>query len=119
VILYINKDSEEFLDEFRLKGILEKYCKFLPVEIKFGTKQDSVEDGVDKDGKPQYKTVTTDRIINNTSPIWAKAPLELKDEDYLKFYKELYPVLRRSVVLDSPQCRLPLQPDGRSLLSKN
>lgn len=91
VILYINKDSEEFLDEYRLKGILEKYCKFLPVEIKFGTKQDSVEDGVDKDGKPQYKTVTTDRIINNTTPIWAKAPLELKDEDYLKFYKELYP----------------------------
>ncbi len=91
VILYINKDSEEFLDEFRLKGILEKYCKFLPVEIKFGTKDDSVEDGVDKDNKPKYKTVTTDRIINNTSPIWAKAPVELKDEDYLKFYKELYP----------------------------
>jgi molecular chaperone HtpG len=91
VVLHINKDSEEFLDEFRLKGILEKYCKFLPVEIKFGTKDDSVEDGVDKDDKPKYKTVTSDRIINNTSPIWAKAPLELKDEDYLKFYKELYP----------------------------
>lgn len=91
VILHINKDSEEFLDEFRLKGILEKYCKFLPVEIKFGTKQESVEDGTDKDGKTQYKTITVDRIINNTSPIWAKAPLELKDEDYLKFYKELYP----------------------------
>jgi molecular chaperone HtpG len=91
VVLHINKDSEEFLDEFRLKGILEKYCKFLPVEIKFGTKDDSVEDGVDKDNKPKYKTVTTDRIINNTSPIWAKAPLELKDEDYLNFYKELYP----------------------------
>jgi molecular chaperone HtpG len=92
VVLHINKDSEEFLDEFRLKGILEKYCKFLPVEIKFGTKDDSVEDGVDKDNKPKYKTVTTDRIINNTSPIWAKAPLELKDEDYLNFYKELYPL---------------------------
>ncbi|MFM8744254.1 MAG: molecular chaperone HtpG [Cytophagales bacterium] len=91
VILHINKDSEEFLDEYRLKGILEKYCKFLPVEIKFGTRDESVEDGVDKDNKPKYKTVTTDRIINNTSPIWVKAPLELKDEDYLKFYKELYP----------------------------
>ncbi len=91
VILHINADSEEFLDEFRLKGILEKYCKFLPVEIKFGTKEDSVEDGVDKDNKPKYKTVTSDRIINNTSPIWTKAPLELKDEDYLAFYKELYP----------------------------
>ncbi|MCE7862294.1 MAG: molecular chaperone HtpG [Bacteroidetes bacterium CHB5] len=91
VILHINADSEEFLDEYRLKGILEKYCKFLPVEIKFGTKEESVEDGVDKDNKPTYKTVTSDRIINNTSPIWTKAPLELKDEDYLKFYKELYP----------------------------
>ncbi len=91
VILHINKDSEEFLDEYRIKGILEKYCKFLPVEIKFGTKEDSVEDGVDKDNKPKYKTVTSDRIINNTNPIWAKAPSELKDEDYLKFYKELYP----------------------------
>lgn len=91
VVLHINKDSEEFLDEFRLKGILDKYCKFLPVEIKFGTKEDRVEDGVDKDGKPQFKTVTSDRIINNTSPLWAKSPTELKDEDYIKFYKELYP----------------------------
>lgn len=91
VILHINKDSEEFLDEYRLKGILEKYCKFLPVEIKFGTKEESVEDGVDKDGKTKYKSVTVDRIINNPAPLWAKAPKELKDEDYLKFYKELYP----------------------------
>lgn len=91
VILYINSDSEEFLDEFRLKGILEKYCKFLPVEIKFGTKEESVEDGVDKDNKPKYKTVTVDNIINTTAPIWTKAPNDLKDEDYLKFYKELYP----------------------------
>lgn len=91
VILHVNADSEEFLDEFRLKGILEKYCKFLPVEIKFGTKEESVEDGVDKDGKPQYKSNTVDRIINTTAPIWTKAPNELTDEDYLKFYKELYP----------------------------
>ena len=91
VILHINKDAEEFLDEFRLKSILEKYCRFLPVEIKFGTKEDRVEDGVDKDGKPKYKTVTSDRIINNTSPLWTKSPVDLKDEDYIKFYKELYP----------------------------
>ena len=91
VVLYVNDDSSEFLDEFRLKGILEKYCKFLPVEIKFGTKQESVEDGVDKDGKAQYKTITVDRIINNPNPLWAKSPADLKDEDYLKFYKELYP----------------------------
>ena len=91
VILYINNDSEEFLDEFRIKGILEKYCKFLPVEIKFGTKEESVEDGLDKDDKPKYKTITKDRIINNPAPLWTKSPKELKDEDYLKFYKELYP----------------------------
>ena len=91
VVLHINKDSEEFLDEFRIKGILEKYCKFLPVEIKFGTKEDRVEDGVDKENKPQYKTITKDRIINNPLPLWAKAPSELSNEDYLSFYKELYP----------------------------
>jgi molecular chaperone HtpG len=91
VILHINSDSEEFLDEWRIKGILEKYCKFLPVEIKFGTKEESVEDGEDKDGKKKYKSITVDRIINNTQPIWTKSPADLKDEDYLKFYKELYP----------------------------
>ena len=91
VVLHINKDSEEFLDEWRLKGILEKYCKFLPVEIKFGTQEDRVEDGVDKDNKPKYKTITRDRIINNPSPLWVKAPADLTDEDYLAFYRELYP----------------------------
>jgi molecular chaperone HtpG len=91
VILHINQDSEEFLDEFRLKGILEKYCKFLPVEVKFGTTEESEEDGVDAEGKPKYKKVTKDRIINNPSPLWTKSPKELKDEDYLNFYKELYP----------------------------
>ncbi|HLT81613.1 MAG TPA: molecular chaperone HtpG, partial [Cyclobacteriaceae bacterium] len=91
VILHINKDSEEFLDEWRIKGILEKYCKFLPVEIKFGTEERSEPDGEDKDGKPKYKTVKRDRIINNTSPLWTRQPADLKDEDYLAFYKELYP----------------------------
>lgn len=91
VILHVNADSEEFLDEWRLKGILEKYCKFLPVEIKFGTEESSEDDGVDEEGKAKQKTVTSDRIINNTSPLWAKSPTELKDEDYIKFYKELYP----------------------------
>lgn len=54
VILHINQEGEEFLDEFRLKGILDKYCKFLPVEIKFGTKEERVEDGVDNEGKPAF-----------------------------------------------------------------
>ena len=91
VILYINSESEEFLDEFRLKGILEKYCKFLPVPIKFGTTEDSVEDGTDDEGKPKYNTVKVDRIINNPQPLWNKSPNDLKDEDYISFYKELYP----------------------------
>ena len=91
VILHINADSEEFLDEWKLKGILDKYCKFLPVEIKFGTQEKNEEDGVDEEGKPKYKSVATDRIINNPAPLWAKSPSELKDEDYLSFYKELYP----------------------------
>ena len=91
IILYINNDSEEFLEEQRLQGILNKYCSFLPISIKFGTKTDSVPDGEDEEGKKKYKTVEEDNIINNTHPIWTKAPADLKDEDYLDFYKELYP----------------------------
>ncbi len=92
VILHIADDSEEFLDEWKLKGILDKYCKFLPVPVKFGTTKDQVEDGKDEEGKPKYKTVEKDRIINDTDPLWTKSPADLKDEDYLKFYQELYPM---------------------------
>jgi molecular chaperone HtpG len=92
IILYINSESEEFLDQYKLQGILDKYGKFLPVPIKFGTRTESVEDGVDAEGKPQYKSVDVDNIINNTTPIWTKQPTELKDEDYLNFYRELYPL---------------------------
>ncbi|WP_100629223.1 molecular chaperone HtpG [Algoriphagus formosus] len=92
IILHINEDSEEFLDKWKLQGILDKYCKFLPVPIKFGTKSESVEDGVDDKGEKKYKSVEVDNIINTTSPIWTKSPSDLKDEDYLNFYKELYPM---------------------------
>ncbi len=91
VILYINAESEEFLEENRISEILNKYAKFLPVPVQFGTKTESVEDGTDEEGKPKYKSVEVDNIINNTAPIWTKAPSELKDEDYLDFYRELYP----------------------------
>jgi molecular chaperone HtpG len=91
VILYINADSEEFLDEHRISGILNKYAKFLPVPVQFGTRTESVPDGEDADGKSIYKEVVVDNIINNTTPIWTKQPNELKDEDYLSFYRELYP----------------------------
>ena len=90
IILHINKDSEEFLSEQKLQGILDKYAKFLPVPIKFGIKTNQEPDG-EEDGKTKYKSVEVDNIINNTSPIWTKTPSELKDEDYLNFYKELYP----------------------------
>jgi len=91
ITLHINADSEEFLDDFRIQGILDKYCKFLPIAIKFGEKDEQIQDGEDKDGKPKYKTVKKDNIINNTDPIWTKSPSDLTDEDYLNFYKELYP----------------------------
>jgi len=91
IILHINKDSEEFLEESKLQEILNKYAKFLPVPIKFGTKTESEEDGEDEEGKKKYKDVEVDNIINTTSPIWTKAPADLSDEDYLNFYRELYP----------------------------
>lgn len=92
VILHINEESEEFLDKWKLQGILDKYCKFLPVPIKFGTKSESVEDGVDDKGDKKWKSIEVDNIINTTSPIWTKSPSDLKDEDYLAFYKSLYPM---------------------------
>ena len=91
VIIYLDKDSKEFLEDHRVQQILEKYNKFLPVQVKFGTREESQESGKDKEGKPKYKTVKVDNIINDTKPLWTKAPADLKDEDYLKFYKELYP----------------------------
>jgi len=83
VILYIDNDSKEFLEEDRIEEILKKYCKFLPIEIAFGKEKEW------KDGK--YVETDRDRIINNTKPAWTRKPAELKDEDYLNFYRELYP----------------------------
>ena len=91
IILHINKESKEFLNKGKLQGILDKYCKFLPIPVQFGTKSTSEPDGEDADGKAKYKSVDTPNIINNTSPIWTKSPTELKDEDYISFYQELYP----------------------------
>ncbi len=91
VILHINSESEEFLDKNKLQQILDKYFKFLTVPLVFGTTTDSVEDGEDAEGKKQYKSVEVPNAINGAKPIWTQAPAELTDEDYLKFYKELYP----------------------------
>lgn len=91
VILHVNAESEEFLSESRIQQILDKYAKFLPVPVQFGTRTTSVPDGEDENGKPKYKDEEIDNIINNTNPIWVKAPSGLTDEDYLSFYRELYP----------------------------
>ncbi len=84
IVLHIEKDSEEFLERERLQNLLTKYCKFLPIEISFGKKQEW------KDGK--YVDTEEDNLINNTKPAWTKKPADLKDEDYSKFYKELFPM---------------------------
>ena len=91
IILHINAESEEFLSKHKLEEILDKYGKFLPVPIKFGTKTEQEPDGEDEEGKPKTKSVEVDNIINTTNPIWTKAPADLSDEDYLAFYKQLYP----------------------------
>ena len=92
IILHIDEDSKEFLEESRIKSLLEKYNKFMPIPIKFGTKEETLplaEDAAE-DAKPE--TVTVDNIINNPSPAWTKQPSELKEEDYSGFYRELYPM---------------------------
>ena len=92
VILHIDKDSKEFLDENRIKTLLSKYNKFMPISIKFGTKEETIPlpKNAKKDAKPKTKTV--DNIINNTSPAWTKKPSNLKEDDYKSFYRELYPM---------------------------
>ena len=82
--MYIDDDCKEFLEEARISALLKKYCSFLPVPIAFGKKKEW------KDGK-QVET-TEDNVINDTTPLWTKKPSELSDEDYKKFYRELYPM---------------------------
>ena len=94
IILHIDEDSKEFLEEGRVSEILNRYCKFLPVEVKFGTKTIFVDDpSGEKDDKGEVKQIEkkVDNIINNTTPTWTKAPQDLNEEDYSNFYKELYP----------------------------
>ncbi|MEQ9187146.1 MAG: molecular chaperone HtpG [Cryomorphaceae bacterium] len=95
IILHIDEESKEFLEEGRIAEILNKYCKFLPVEIKFGTKDNWIDDPKgEKDDKGEVKQVkeSVDNIINNPSPLWKKQPADLKSEDYSSFYRELYPM---------------------------
>lgn len=90
IILHIAEDSEEFLEEHRIRELLLKYNKFMPIPIKFGTKTEKKKTG-EGDGAKEEET-TVDNIINNPNPAWTKQPSELKDEDYKSFYRELYPM---------------------------
>ena len=92
VILHIAEDSLEFLEESRIKELLTKYNKFMPIPIKFGTKKEALPKP--EDAPEDYKTefIEVDNIINNPNPAWTKLPVDLKDEDYKKFYHELYPM---------------------------
>lgn len=84
IILYIDDDNKDFLSKDKISGLLKKYCRFLPVSIAFGKKQEW------KDGK--YVDTEADNIINDTKPAWVRKPSELTDEDYKKFYQDLYPM---------------------------
>ena len=92
IILHIDKDSKEFLEENKISELLVKYNKFMPIPIKFGTKEETIplEKEAKEGDKPKTKTV--DNIINNPNPAWTKQPKDLKDEDYKGFYRELYPM---------------------------
>lgn len=92
VILHINEDDKEFLEEYKIRELLVKYNKFMPIPIKFGTKTETLPlpEDAPKDAKPETKTV--DDIINNPTPAWTKQPSELEDKDYKDFYRELYPM---------------------------
>ncbi|HNX44487.1 MAG TPA: molecular chaperone HtpG [Bacteroidales bacterium] len=93
IILHISDDSKEFLEEFRVLDLLKKYCKFLPVPIRFGNEKtwEASETEKDDKGEPKQVEVEKPRIINNTNPLWKQMPAGLTDEDYKKFYRELYP----------------------------
>ena len=83
IVLYIDDDEKEFLDKARIETLLKKYCRFLPVPVVFGKEQEW------KDGK--YVDTDKDKVINNVEPLWTRKPTELKDEDYLKFYRAIQP----------------------------
>lgn len=94
IVLHISEEEKEFLEESKVLELLNKYSKFLPVPIQFGKEknQEKVEGEKDKDGNDVYKEIETDRIINNSDPLWKKAPADLKDEEYNAFYREIYPM---------------------------
>lgn len=94
IVLFINDESLEYLEENRILQLLNKYCKFLPIPIRFGNEKvwETSETEKDDKGNPKSIEVERPRIVNNTNPLWKQQPSQLKDEDYLNFYRELYPL---------------------------
>ncbi|NOU47094.1 MAG: molecular chaperone HtpG [Bacteroidales bacterium] len=94
IILHIDKENTDFLEEYKIRELLTKYCKFLPIPIQFGTRKEEepTEGELDKDGKQKTKSVEKPWIINNPNPIWKKSPADVSDEEYKEFYRELYPM---------------------------
>ena len=95
IVLHIHEDSKEFLEEDRISGILNKYCKFMPEEIVFGTKtiqQDDPSGEKDEEDKVKQVDVEVPNVINKTTPLWTRTPADLTDEDYAEFYRDLYPM---------------------------
>lgn len=95
IVLFINEESKEFLEKPRIQEILDKYCKFLPVPVVFGMKTEYEDDPTgekDENGKVKRVAIEVPNQVNNVSPAWTKAPIDLKDEDYAAFYRELYPM---------------------------
>ena len=92
IVLHIAEDSTEFLEEHRITQLLTKYNKFMPIPIKFGTREETLPLAEDapEDAKPEK--ITVDNIVNNPNPAWTKNPTELTEEDYADFYRELYPM---------------------------
>lgn len=94
IVMHISEDCQEFLQESKILELLRKYCKFMPIPIRFGKEKKWVDSETekDKDGNPKRVEKEQDRIINDVNPLWKRKPAELKDEDYNKFYHELYPM---------------------------
>ncbi len=94
IVLFINEESKEFLEKARIQGILDKYCKFLPIPVFFGNKteyQDDPNGEKDENGKVKRVAIEVPNQVNNVSPAWTKAPVDLSEDDYSTFYRELYP----------------------------
>lgn len=93
IILHISDDAKDYLEDHKINELLTKYCKFLPIPVKFGTKEETLPAPEVKEGEEakEPEKITVDNIINNPTPAWTKAPADLTEEDYKSFYRELYP----------------------------